>query len=343
MARDRPLSATYEAPPNIALVKYWGVRDADRVLPYNSSLSVTLAGMRSRTTVLFDPDRATDAVELNGAPAADGPRRGVVEFLDRVRAMAGLSLAAVVRSDNNFPTASGLASSASGFAALAGAASAAAGLALSDRALSRLARFGSGSAARSIFGGFVEWRAGARADGADCYARPLYPAGHWPALVDEVALIADAPEKEVRSKVAMQSTVRTSPGYAARVAAVPRRLARMRRAIGARDAATLFPLVMEECDSFRDVCETSRPSLDYLTPASRAVLAEVRAINRDAGRPVAAYTHDAGAHVHVFTLRRHAPLVRRRLRRLPGVRSVLEVRPGPGAHRVDRPGRPRRR
>ena len=341
MARDRPLSATYEAPPNIALVKYWGVRDPERVLPYNSSLSVTLAGMRSRTTVRFDPARTVDEVILNGAPAADGPRAGVVDFLDRVRTIAGLRFGAEVRSDNNFPTASGLASSASGFAALAGAATAAAGLSLSDRALSQLARFGSGSAARSIFGGFVEWRAGARADGVDCYARALYPASHWPALVDEVAFIADAPEKEVRSKVAMQSSVRTSPGYAARIAEVPRRLARMRRAIGARDAATLFPLVMEECDSFREVCETTRPSLDYLTSASRAVLAEVRSINRAAGRPVAAYTHDAGAHVHVFTLRRHAPLVRRRLRRLPGVRSVLEVRPGPGAHRVD--GAARRR
>lgn len=335
MARDRSLSATFEAPPNIALVKYWGVRDALRALPFNSSLSVTLAGMRSRTTVRFDASLPDDEVVLNGAPAADGPRRGVVGFLDRVRTIAGVEWAAHVRSDNNFPTASGLASSASGFAALAGAATAAAGLSLSDRALSQLARFGSGSAARSVFGGFVEWRAGRRPDGSDCYARPLFPPSHWPALVDEVALIADAPTKDVRSAVAMQSTVRTSPRYAHRLAEIPRRLSRMRRAIGARDAAALFPLVMEECDSFREVCETSRPTLDYLTSASRAVLAEVRSMNREAGRPIAGYTHDAGAHVHVFTLARYAPAVRRRLRRLPGVRSVLSVGPGPGARRID--------
>jgi diphosphomevalonate decarboxylase len=152
--------------------------------------------------------------------------------------------------------------------------------------------------------------------------------------VDEVVLVEGAPVKEVRSEVAMQSTVRSSPEYPRRLAEIPRRLARMRRAIGARDAEALFPLVMEECDSFREVCETTRPSLDYLTATSRAVLAEVRAANRDAGRPVAAYTHDAGAHVHVFTLDRHAPAVRRRLRRLPGVRDVIRVRPGPGARRV---------
>jgi diphosphomevalonate decarboxylase len=334
MPPDRARAATYEAPPNIALVKYWGMRDVDLGIPCNSSLSVTLERLRSRTTVRFDPTLREDVVELNGASAAPGPRGSVVRFLDRVRSMASLDLRASVVSENNFPTASGLASSASGFAALAGAACAAAGLRPSDRALSQLARFGSGSASRSIFGGFVEWRAGARPDGSDCYARELYPARHWPALVDEVVLVEGAPVKEVRSEVAMQSTVRSSPEYPRRLAEIPRRLARMRRAIGARDAEALFPLVMEECDSFREVCETTRPSLDYLTATSRAVLAEVRAANRDAGRPVAAYTHDAGAHVHVFTLDRHAPAVRRRLRRLPGVRDVIRVRPGPGARRV---------
>jgi len=336
MERPSRPAATWEAPPNIALVKYWGLRDVERAIPYNSSLSVTLDRLRSRTTVRFDERRPRDEVELNGRPADGEPRRAVVEFLDRVRALAGTDAHASVRSENNFPTASGLASSASGFAALAGAATAAAGLSLSGRALSQLARLGSGSASRSVFGGFVEWRAGRRPDGRDCYARPLYPPGHWPQLVDVVALIEGAPVKEVRSAVAMQASVRTSPGYARRVAALPRRTERMRRAIGQRDAITLFPLIMEECDEFRDVCETTRPPLDYLTPASRAVLGEVRALNRAAGRPIAAYTHDAGAHVHVFTLRRHALRVRRALAGIPGVRATVTVAPGPGLRPVGR-------
>jgi diphosphomevalonate decarboxylase len=343
MERPTARSATYEAPPNIALVKYWGVRDPDLGLPFNSSLSVTLDRLRSRTTVRFDESRTDDTVELNGAPATGEERRAVVLFLDRVRAAAGLSLRASVRSDNNFPTASGLASSASGFAALAGASSAAAGLRLSERALSQLARRGSGSASRSIFGGFVEWRAGRRVDGADCYARPLFPPDHWPELVDLVALIDDAPVKKVRSAVAMQATVRTSPDYSRRLAEIPARIDGIRRAIGERDPTRLFPLVMEECDSFRRVCETTDPSLDYLTGASREVLAEVRALNRGAGRPVAAYTHDAGAHVHVFTLRRHLSTVRRRVTAVAGVRSTLLVRPGPGARRIDSPGTDGRR
>jgi len=325
-------------------VKYWGVRDPELVLPYNSSVSVTLGTFRSRTRVRFDAGLDGDRVVLNGAVAAGPPRLAVVRMLDRVRDRAGEVAPAEVVSENNFPTASGLASSASGFAALAAAASAAAGLSLSPRELSRLARLGSGSASRSVFGGFVLWRAGTRADGQDSYARELYGERHWPELVDVVALIADAPEKEVRSAEAMQATVRTSPDYPGRLEGLPARIAKVVRAIGARDAERLFPLIMEECDSFRDVCETTRPPLDYLTPASRAVLSEVRALNRAAGRPIAAYTHDAGAHVHIFTLARHVRAVRRSVGAVPGVERTIVVRPGPGARRVDRPSpaRPRR-
>jgi diphosphomevalonate decarboxylase len=332
-ARARP-SVTYEAPPNIALVKYWGVRDRDRALPYNSSLSVTLGGMRSRTTVQFRPDLVEDAVRLNGSVATGGPRDGVVRFLDRVRALASTDERAAVDSSNNFPTASGLASSASGFAALAGAATRAAGRTLSDRALSQLARFGSGSACRSVFGGFVVWNAGHRPDGRDCYARSLYGPDHWPELVDLVLLVRDAPVKEVRSADAMQTSVRTSDYFAERQREIPGRLARIRAAIGARRADRLFPLIMEECDSFRKVCETSRPSLDYLTSTSREILDAVRAENRQAGRAVAGYTHDAGAHVHVFTLQRDLRRLRRALGALDGVERTLVVRPGPGGHVV---------
>lgn len=334
MTRKGPSEATYEAPPNIALVKYWGVRDRERMIPYNSSLSVTLDRFRSRTTVRFDPTLGADRVELNGAPASGGPREGVVRFLDRVRTLAGVTDGAFVTSENNFPTASGLASSASGFAALAGASTEALGLRLSGRALSQLARFGSGSASRSVFGGFVEWQAGHRPDGSDCYARPLFGADHWPTLVDLVFIVAGAPIKSVRSEDAMQATVTTSPVYAQRLAEVPARLRGIRSAIRDRDSAQLFPLVMEECDSFREVCETTRPSLDYLTTTSRALLGDVRTMNREAGRPVAAYTHDAGAHLHVFTLERDAPMVRRRLSRTPGVERTLLLRPGPGGRRV---------
>lgn len=327
-------TATWEAPSNIALVKYWGVRDPARMLPYNSSLSVTLDRARTRTTVRFDPTLTRDEFVLNGAPNTGAPAEEVSRFLERVRVDANLLEHARVESQNNFPTASGLASSASGFAALAGAASQAAGLRLSPREISNLARLGSGSACRSVFGGIVEWHAGRRPDGSDCYAESVFGPRHWPALVDLVVLVHDAPAKTVRSTYAMQTTVATARGYDDRLAQVPGRIASMRRAIRARDAERLFPVVMEECDDFRHVCETSRPPLDYLTATSRSVLATVRDLNQGAGRTLAAYTHDAGAHVHVFTTAPHLRLVARAVRRLPGIDRTLVMRPGAGAVRA---------
>jgi diphosphomevalonate decarboxylase len=338
-ASGRAPSATYEAAPNIALVKYWGMRDPELGLPYNSSISMTLERMRTRTSVRFDPARRTDRLVLNGAIAKGAPFESARRFLDLVRERAGIEGGAEVRSRNNFPTASGLASSASGFAALAGAAARAAGLSLSPPELSELARHGSGSACRSIFGGFVEWDRGRRDDGRDCRARPLFGERHWPELVDLVVGIQGAPTKAVRSAVAMQRTVATSPLYDDRQAALPRRLARIRRALAERRAAELFPLLIEECDDFRAVCETTRPALDYLTSASREVLQRVRDLNVAEGRPLAGYTHDAGAHVHLFTLRGDLPALRRALRGLPGIARTWTLSPGPGGRYVRTPVR----
>ncbi len=323
-------SATCEASPNIALVKYWGQRIPEYNVPYNSSLSLTLDGLATRTRVAFDPDLPADTLELNGTPVDGGPREDVSRFLDLFRERIRRPWHAEVVSRNNFPTASGMASSASGFAALAGAAMGALGLHWGPRNLSRYARRGSGSAARSIYGGFVLWRAGHRWDGTDSYAVPFRGPEHWPEFRDVACLVDAAPVKSVRSQEAMQRSVATSPVFERRQNQLRRRLMRMRSAIDRRDAGNLFPLIMEECDSFREVCETTDPPLDYLTDASRAILDEVRSINRDEGRPVAAYTHDAGAHVHVFTTAPHAPALARRLGALPGVRETRILRPGPG-------------
>ncbi|MGN6109344.1 MAG: diphosphomevalonate/mevalonate 3,5-bisphosphate decarboxylase family protein, partial [Kofleriaceae bacterium] len=168
-------AVTARACANIALVKYWGKRDALLNLPAAGSLSLTLAALVTETTVRFDPELSQDELILDGAPASPGDLRRISGFLDLVRARAGIPIHARVTSHNEFPTASGLASSASGYAALALAASRAAGLALSDRELSILARRGSGSAARSVFGGFVRMHAGSTNE--DAYAEPLATPG----------------------------------------------------------------------------------------------------------------------------------------------------------------------
>ena len=334
MGRKSDSVASFEASPNIALVKYWGMRDVALGLPYNSSLSLTLNRFRTQTTVRWEPELLEDELSINGEAAHGSALASITTFLDRIRSRTHDSSRAIVRSRNNFPISSGLASSASGFAALAGAATLAAGLKLSVRELSALARLGSGSASRSIFGGFVEWRRGVRPDGRDCYAHPVEGVRSWSTLVDLVAIVRDAPVKSARSAEAMQRTVATSPYYAERLREVPARIASMRRAIHRRDSETLFPLIMEECDSFRRACETTAPSLDYLTATSRAILGAVHTLNATSGRPVAAYTHDAGAHVHVFALQNDVKLVRRSLRAVRGIDRVWALRAGPGAHPI---------
>ncbi len=331
-------SATCVASPNIALVKYWGQRIPEYNVPYNSSLSLTLAGLSTRTRVTFDPDLPADTLELNGTAVEGGPRDDVRRFLDLFRERAGRRWSARVVSRNNFPTASGMASSASGFAALAGAAMAALRLRGGLRILSRYARRGSGSATRSIYGGFVYWRAGRHWDGDDSYAVPFRGPEHWPAFRDIACLVAGAPVKSIRSQEAMQRSVATSPVYGRRQKELRRRLRRMQAAIILRDPDRLFPVVMEECDSFREVCETTDPPLDYLTPSSRAILDEVRSINDEAGRYLAAYTHDAGAHVHVFTTAPYARSIARRLGALRGVTETRILRPGPGVRWIPRAG-----
>lgn len=172
------LTAQAQAQPNIALVKYWGKRDVPLNLPERGSLSVTLDALWTRTRVTFDREFVADRILLDGHDYPQGQVRASA-CLDTLRELAGSTLRGRVDTRNNFPTAAGLASSASGFAALVLAGSAALGLSLNERELSILARRASGSAARSIFGGFVEMSAGAQTDGADAYASPLLDALQW--------------------------------------------------------------------------------------------------------------------------------------------------------------------
>ncbi|MFU8773406.1 MAG: diphosphomevalonate decarboxylase, partial [Anaerolineales bacterium] len=154
------LSAKAKASPNIAFIKYWGDRDPGLRIPANSSISMNLADLFTITSVAFQADLKADHLILNTRTISGPGLARVRKFLDRVRSMAGIDWFARVNSENNFPIGAGIASSASAFASLALAASSAAGLDLSEAQLSSLARTGSGSACRSLPGGFVEWQAG---------------------------------------------------------------------------------------------------------------------------------------------------------------------------------------
>lgn len=320
--------ATAVANSNIAFIKYWGNRQQAERLPANGSLSMNLAGLTTTTTVEFDRALPADVVVLGGHVITGPGRERVSRLLDRVRAWRGLSVYARIDSRNNFPSGAGLASSASAFAALAVAAAAAAGLSLDEAQLSRLARYGSGSACRSVPGGYVEWTPGE--DDPSSYARSIAPADHWD-LRDVIALI-DLSHKAVGSTQG-HALADTSPLQAARLATVPDRLVRARRAILERDFAALTEVVEQDSLMMHAVMITSTPPLLYWQPATLAVLQAV-AEWRAAGLSCCA-TIDAGPNVHVICPAAVAPQVEARLRAVPGINQVLTAGPGGPARLIE--------
>jgi len=309
-------TATALAHPNIATIKYWGNRDDALRLPVNGSISINLDELFTRTTISFQTSLPFDELIINGHEVAGSALERVSLILDLVRQMAGIKERAEIVSENNFPSGAGIASSASAFAALALASSKAAGLDLSERELSRMARRGSGSAARSIPNGFVEWQMGAGDE--DSFAYSIVPREHW-ALTDCLAIISTAHKKT--SSTEGHALADTSPLQSARVADAPRRIEICRRAILERDFDSFASIVELDSDMMHAVMMTSNPALHYWLPASMAVMQSVREW-REAGAS-ACYTVDAGANVHVLCPEKEADELAMRLRKISGVKEVL--------------------
>ncbi|RCI12579.1 hypothetical protein L249_1219 [Ophiocordyceps polyrhachis-furcata BCC 54312] len=318
--------ASTTAPVNIAVVKlrrYWGKRDTELNLPTNSSLSVTLsqADLRTLTTAsCSDSFRHGDSLTLNGEPADVSGARTQACFRELRARRARLeaadpslprmsTMALRIVSENNFPTAAGLASSAAGFAALVRAVADLYRLPDSPERLSVVARQGSGSACRSLMGGYVAWRAGERHDGLDSVADVVAPASHWPEM-RALILVVSAAKKDVSSTSGMQRTVESSGLFSQRVSSVvPANMMAMEQAIKARDFAAFAKVTMAESNSFHACCLDTYPPIFYLNDVSRAAIGAVEAINAAAETTVAAYTFDAGPNCVVYYLQGDASTV----------------------------------
>jgi diphosphomevalonate decarboxylase len=314
-------TATAQASPNIAFIKYWGNCDPEARIPANGSISMNLDRLTTRTTVTFDTSLLADQLILNGQPVSGEPLVRVINFLETVRRLAGIQTHAQVTSENNFPMGAGIASSASAFAALSLSASRAAGLELNERQLSQLARTGSGSACRSVPGGFVEWKVDACE--VDSAAESIAPPEHWD-LVDCIAIVSQ--EHKPTGSTEGHSLAYTSPLQAARVDDAPRRLDICRKAILAKDFAALAEIMEFDSNLMHAVIMTSQPPLLYWQPATIAVMQAVTEW-RQLGYP-ACYTIDAGPNVHVITLADFSAEIRQRILEIPGVSQVLTAHPG---------------
>jgi len=328
------VKATANAGSNIAFVKYWGVRKGahNRQLPLNPSVSMTLDVARTTTTVEFSPGLKADLCTINGRPAPPEATQRIRRVMNRVRQLAGLKGFARIASVNHFPTSAGVASSASGFAALALAAARAAGLREDPKTLVPLTILGSGSACRSLYGGYVLWsppRDGQHASSV----RQINTEDHWP-LVDLVAILSRE-RKPVPSEQG-HLLAWTSPLLEGRLASLPRIARKVKKAIKERDFPSLGDTIESEALCMHAVMMTSRPSLLYWEPGTVVVIKAVRDLRIRRGLPCY-FTIDAGPNVHVITVPEKAEAVRRALKRVKGVQEVLCCSAGRGAYLIKDP------
>ena len=319
--------ATAAAAANIAFIKYWGIRDEELILPVNPSISMTLSACRSRCTVELLGAGARDEVLLRDedgglAPAPERFAAGVLAQVRRLSERIGESAPVRVAAHNNFPTGAGLASSAAGFSALTVAVLGAFGHEPGATELSVMARLsGSGSAARSVFGGYVEWPAGPH-EGAG-HAVQLAPPEYWD-LCNVIAIVDPSP-KSVSSREGHR-VAPTSPYWERRQEQLPERLEIVRRAIAMRDLTLLGPVIEKDAVELHRVAMSSRPPIFYWQAGTLAVLEAARRL-REKG--VEAYcTIDAGPNVHVICRPRDEDRVAAALEQLDHVRWVIRDRVG---------------
>ncbi len=320
-------AATCRAHPNIAFIKYWGNRDEGLRLPANSSISMNLDSLYTETTVEWDSKLTQDELILNGQAETGKSLERVATHLNSIRKHLTINKFAYINSSNNFPMGAGIASSASAFAALTLAAITAADSRLSERETTTLARLGSGSASRSVPGGFVEWHKGESHETS--FAESFASENHWD-LVDVIAVVSQD-HKNTGSTEGHQSA-NSSDLQQARLAGAETRFATCKNAILKRDFKQLAAVIEYDSNLMHAVMITSRPALLYWQPATISIMKHVSQW-REEGIQVC-YTLDAGPNVHCICIREDAEVVRQRLQDISGVKDIRTAKAGGGAHVV---------
>ncbi len=314
-----------QAPSNIAFVKYWGRKDEVLRLPENGSISMNLSNLITTTEVEFG-DFEKDSIEINGIEESLENNRGV-KHLDRIRALAKIDQKARVVTSNNFPTGTGLSSSASGFAALTIAGVSAAGLKLSKKDLSILARQGSGSACRSIPDGFVEWKDGDTSE--ESYAESIFPPDYFQ-IADVIAVVST--EKKFLATSEGQKSARSGIFFEKRLEGIPEKINNVKRLIEEKNFSDFGDVVEREALEFHSILFTSNPPLFYWTPGTVAVMKYVQSLRREGLECY--FTINTGQDVHVICRSEDAEKVAEKLKELPEVIKTITNFPAPGAHLV---------
>jgi diphosphomevalonate decarboxylase len=317
---EHPATVHTEASPSLALIKYWGKIDGGRNLAATPSLAVTLSGLLTRTAVRLSTDR--DTVRLDGV---EQPAQRYREFFENLRTVINRRTYFDADSSNTFPTAAGLASSSSGFAALALGCCAAAGADVREPVLSGLARIGSGSAARSVYGGFT-----VLPDGAES-AHQIRPAAHWPDLRVVIVMTTEK-RKPVSSRDAMNHTALTSPYYRAWTADAHQLLKEGVEAVELRDMEKLGRVIRLSYLRMFGTMISSDPPVLYWLPDSVGLIHLCETLRK---KGYAAWeTMDAGPQVKILTEARDLDVIVEAVREYNADLRVLIAGPGEGARTV---------
>jgi diphosphomevalonate decarboxylase len=303
---------------NIALVKYWGKEDEERVIPYNSSLSLTLDKLYT-DTIIETSDK--DAFILNGVMQGNNETEKIIRFVNRFRQMSHRENPVRITSVNNFPTAAGLASSASGFAALATAANRYFNLNMSKKDLSVITRFGSGSATRSLFGGFAVWQ-----KDENPYAYE-FDSAEWDIAM--IVVVINKEKKEISSKEAMRRTVQTSPYYPAWVVSAQTDIENMKKAIKKHDFRVVGEITQSNALRMHASMMSAVPPIIYWQPETLSVLRLVDELNKKGLDCYA--TMDAGPNVKILTRQSKIEMLADELSLRIDKQNMIICLPGEGA------------
>lgn len=320
------MKATAIAPSNIAFIKYWGRKDEVLRLPENGSISMNLSNLMTTTTVEFNKSFKEDEIIINNQKETQEGNRAI-KHLDRIRNLAKINLKAKVVTRNNFPTGTGLSSSASGFAALTVAGAKAAGLSLSEKELSILARQGSGSACRSIPDGFVEWLDGNTSETS--YGVSLYPENYWD-IVDVVAVVSKN-KKEV-STTEGQKLAASSPFFSIRRSRMKDKIKLLKKYLADKNFTKFGELVEAEALDLHSIMLTSTPSLIYLLPGSLRMMRMVKKWRQE-GLQVY-FTVNTGQDIHLICRKKDFQEVSRKALEVSEVQRTIINYSSQGAHLI---------
>lgn len=299
---------TYEAtaPSNIAFVKYWGKKDEALQWPANSSLSMSLNSLHTQTSV-STCDSIDHVVVLNDMRVGRDEPKGkkIYAQLDYLSKAYDFTQKLSITTHNSFPTGCGIASSASGIAALTLSCLAAwtesqdlddlHAKGFSRATLAQLSRMGSGSAGRSLWGGFVQWDHGEKSAEYQKIEQ-VYTSEHWQ-LCDSVVVFSSA--NKAVSSTKGHRLAWTSPLFEPRLALINERLEAVSSAIKCQDLDRLGPILEAEALEMHAVMMSAKEPVFYFDKQVGSFLAWLRQLRKKSGIP-AYFTMDAGPNVHII-------------------------------------------